>query len=121
MDCNGSKGLSVIKPKIAEFGLTDTCSVCEYRLKHRLQLARRVADGLKDLGACGLPLQCLIQLALRPGESRLKFRIRIGSAKAAEAAKNWNLLFAPQRALIGDQLVSKTGCDGIIVRAVLTV
>src|SRR5262245_20567246 len=77
----------------AELGLADAGRIFEHRLEHRLQLAGRTADDLKDLGRRGLLLQRLGELLFQVGvgcakavnvSSRLRcLRTKTGSASAA--------------------------------------
>src|SRR5215475_13413071 len=61
----------------AELGLADAGRIFEHRLEHRLQLAGRTADNLKDFGRRGLLLQ-------RLGE--LLFQVGVGCSKAVNVS-----------------------------------
>src|SRR5215831_1861307 len=67
----------------AELGLADAGRIFEHRLEHRLQLAGRTADDLKDLGRRGLLLQ-------RLGE--LLFQVGVGCAKAVNVSSRLRCL-----------------------------
>jgi len=54
--------LTVIRPKDAYVGSTETMSLLQYRVEHRREVARRGVDDLQDLGGRGFPLQRLVTL-----------------------------------------------------------
>src|SRR5712691_9277281 len=64
--------LTVIRPKDAYVGSTETVSLLQYRVEHRRGVARRGIDDLQHLGGRGLALQRLITLGSAFGKLALK-------------------------------------------------
>src|SRR5215467_2040239 len=96
----------------AELGLADAGRIFEHRLEHRLQLAGRTADDLKDLGRRGLLLQRLGELLFQIGvgcaktvnvSSRLRLRTKTGNAFSALRP------FARQDHLVGTATGPRSG------------
>ena len=64
---DGPKPPALAKPHDPELCLADARGVLQHGLEHRLQLARRTADDVENLGGRGLLLQRLAQLVEEPG------------------------------------------------------
>ena len=64
MQRDRSEAITLAELQNAELGLADARRVLQHGLEHRLQLARRTADLLQDLGGRRLLLQRLVQPVL---------------------------------------------------------
>src|SRR5215831_7125075 len=99
----------------AELGLADAGRIFEHRLEHRLQLAGRTADDLKDLGRRGLLLQRLGELLFEVGVGCAKavnvsFRLRGLRTKTGNASSDLRP-FASQGHLVDTAGPSTFGCS----------